>query len=152
MRGHNGTESAAARLHPASRAQVLGDGCAGSRNRLFHNSCRTRRRAPVSAAWSISTRPSLTMQSAGTALPLPSSTQSPGTSSDAFTATILPSRFAVASGFSDALRAATALPDFIVSYQPIVALVSWMPRRIAASIQFWMPSSMMIAILHCGLG
>ena len=52
---------------------------------------------------------------------------------------------------TDALRtlsAATALPLLRVSYQPMVALVSWMHSRMAASIQFWMPSSMMMASLH----
>ena len=37
---------------------------------------------------------------------------------------------------------------FVKTHQPMVALVIWITNRIAASIQFWMPSSMMIASLQ----
>ena len=42
-----------------------------------------------------------------------------------------PSRLTVASGLSEALSAATASAALTVSYQPMVALMNWMARRMA---------------------
>ena len=76
----------------------------------------TGRDSPVSADWSISRRPSLSRQSAGTLLPAPSSTRSPGTKSDASQLAHLPSRLTVAVGLRLAFSAATASAALIVSY------------------------------------
>ena len=78
--------------------------------------------SPVSAASSTSIWPSFTEQSAGTADPEASFTRSPGTTTAASMFCHDPSRYTVALGFSDCFSAATALPAFIVSYHPIVAL------------------------------
>ena len=103
------------------------------------------RDSPVSAEASTSIWPSLTMQSAGTAEPEARSTRSPGTTPPASMLFHTPSRLMVARGFSDAFRAATASAAFTVSYHPMVALMNWMARRMAMSIQFWMAASTITA-------
>mmetsp|Transcript_29114 Transcript_29114/g.62736 ORF Transcript_29114/g.62736 Transcript_29114/m.62736 type:complete len:234 (-) Transcript_29114:618-1319(-) len=75
----------------------------------------TGRDSPVSADWSTSMVPSFTTQSAGIADPEASRTKSPGTTVPASMFNQAPSRFAVARGFSDAFRAATASPALVIS-------------------------------------
>ncbi|KPI82617.1 hypothetical protein ABL78_8372 [Leptomonas seymouri] len=101
--------------------------------------------SPVSAASSTSMMPSLMLQSAGTAEPAASFTRSPGTSTAASICCHFPSRYTVATGFSEFFSAATASPALIVSNQPIVALAIWMANRMAPSGQFSSANSIIIA-------
>ena len=75
--------------------------------------------SPVSAAWSTwMIMPLQTRQSAGMLAPAPSATRSPGTSSAASVLRHTPSRFTEATGFNEALRAATASPARMSSQKP----------------------------------